>query len=170
LTGWTIVSGSVDLVGSSYWPAFSGVQSIDLDGDNAGTISQTFATTPGSTYKVGFWYSNNTGTSATVGMHVSVVDSSATPLTLFGTSVTHQGATNSNMNYIDDTGTFTADTTSSTLTFASTDSPGSDQGIALDAVSVTATGTSPEPSSLALLALVLPCGAGLVRRGLRPRN
>src|SRR5262249_20311045 len=52
LTGWTIVSGSVDIVPSTgSWPAYEGSQSLDLDGHSAGTIEQSFTTTVGITYQ-----------------------------------------------------------------------------------------------------------------------
>ena len=53
MTGWTIEAGSVDWVGG-YWPASNGSRSVDLNGDGAGTISQTLATTIGNTYTVTF--------------------------------------------------------------------------------------------------------------------
>ncbi len=61
LPGWSIDSGSVDVTqtGSTWGPAFEGVNSLDINGWDAGQISQTFATTPGKTYKVSFVYSRN---------------------------------------------------------------------------------------------------------------
>src|SRR5438445_12750864 len=40
IPGWTVTSGSVDLVGT-HWPAADGSRSIYLSGDDAGTLSQT---------------------------------------------------------------------------------------------------------------------------------
>ena len=51
LDGWTVEAGSVDWVGT-YWPAQDGSMSIDMSGLDAGTLSQTFATTIGNNYTV----------------------------------------------------------------------------------------------------------------------
>ena len=51
-------AGSVDWVGT-YWPAQDGAMSIDMSGADAGTLSQTFATTIGNTYTVSFCLSGN---------------------------------------------------------------------------------------------------------------
>ena len=58
LTGWTIESGSVDLI-HTYWTPFEPTQSLDLDGTSPGTISQSFATLPGHSYELFFAFSNN---------------------------------------------------------------------------------------------------------------
>ena len=58
ITGWTVDAGSVDWVGT-YWPAQDGSMSIDMSGVDAGTISQTLATTIGNTYTVSFFLSGN---------------------------------------------------------------------------------------------------------------
>jgi len=56
ITGWTVDAGSVDWIGT-YWPAEDGAMSIDLSGADAGTISQTLATTIGNTCTVSFFLS-----------------------------------------------------------------------------------------------------------------
>ncbi len=43
LTGWTVTSGNVDYIGSS-WQASDGSRSLDLSGAGAGQIGQTFDT------------------------------------------------------------------------------------------------------------------------------
>ena len=58
IDGWTVEAGSVDWIGT-YWPAQDGSMSIDMSGVNAGTLSQTFATTVGNTYTVSFYLSGN---------------------------------------------------------------------------------------------------------------
>ena len=64
LTGWTVTNGSVetDVTTPTFGaPTASGnPQNLDLDGNGAGTISQSFATTVGQTYNpASFYYSNN---------------------------------------------------------------------------------------------------------------
>ncbi|WP_412125929.1 DUF642 domain-containing protein [Streptomyces platensis] len=49
---WTVDSGSVDLIGSGLWQAADGEQSVDLNGQGPGKVSQTFTTTAGKTYTV----------------------------------------------------------------------------------------------------------------------
>ncbi len=55
---WTVDSGSVDLTGK-WWDAANGKQSLDLNGDKTGSISQTVETTSGEGYVVKFAFSGN---------------------------------------------------------------------------------------------------------------
>jgi choice-of-anchor C domain-containing protein len=154
LTGWTVVDGSVDVVNTAFYPAFEGDQSLDLDGSSAGTIEQSFATAAGTTYTLTFAYANNPGGTVPASANVSVVGTA----TLLSQDFTHGSSTDTDMDYVIFSGSFTADSATTTLRFTSLNPAGSIGGIALDAVSVTA-GTPaavPEPASLALL------GAGAV--------
>jgi hypothetical protein len=57
---WTISRGSVDWVSSGTWSGWSPIQggwALELNGFNAGTVSQSIATTPGLTYQLTFSYS-----------------------------------------------------------------------------------------------------------------
>lgn len=161
LTGWTVVSGSVET--DSTLPVFGAPtasgnpQNLDLDGNNPGTMSQSFSTSVGQTYSLDFFYSNNiygSGGAATV----SVTGSSLSE------SISHSGATYGSLNWSSFAETFVATSTTATLTFASTDVPSSSTGILLDNVSVSAV---PEPSSVILLGLG---GLGLTARLLRRRK
>ncbi len=60
LPGWTIESGTVDVVGK-YWKAAGGSQSLDLNGifEQIGTISQEVPTAPGRHYKIRFAFAGN---------------------------------------------------------------------------------------------------------------
>lgn len=55
---WTVDTGSIDYIGS-YWDAADGTRSIDLSGNEPGSISQNFATVIGATYTVSFALSGN---------------------------------------------------------------------------------------------------------------
>jgi choice-of-anchor C domain-containing protein len=148
LTGWTVASGSVetDLTAVTFGtPTASGnPQNLDLDGNSAGTITQSFATTVGKTYSLDFYYSDNPygpGAAATV----SVSDSSLIPLL-----ITHSDATYGSLNWQYVHESFVATSTSATLAFTSNDSPSNTTGILLDNVSVASV---PEPSSITQLGL-----------------
>jgi choice-of-anchor C domain-containing protein len=58
LTGWTITSGSIDLI-NGYWQPHSGSQSIDLSGNSPGMITQNITTIPGDSYDLSFWMAGN---------------------------------------------------------------------------------------------------------------
>jgi choice-of-anchor C domain-containing protein len=54
IKGWEVTRGQIDLVGNQ-WPAAEGKRSLDLHGSpGLGGIKQTFATKPGTRYKVSF--------------------------------------------------------------------------------------------------------------------
>ena len=59
LTGWTIESGNIDLIGT-LWTPHGPQQSIDLSGCERGTISQSIATVPDALYKLSFAQAGNT--------------------------------------------------------------------------------------------------------------
>jgi choice-of-anchor C domain-containing protein len=163
-TGWSVTSGNVDIVNNGYWPAFEGNQSIDLNGTTAGTISQSFATTPGQQYHLSFEYANNADNPGLLATGTVSLTGAGTLLTA---NLAHTGSMKTSlaaMNYTPFNADFIANSASTTLTFAST-IPG-DQGLALDAASVTAViPTVPEPSTLALCAL-----GGLALAGWRWRK
>ncbi|MDB9404019.1 MULTISPECIES: choice-of-anchor C family PEP-CTERM protein [Microcystis] len=160
ITGWTVSQGSIDYIGT-LWQASNGSRSLDLSGENAGGIQQTFNTTVGKTYRVTFDLAGNTFTSPTIkDMRVSAGGSSAD----FSFDTT--GKSNSNMGWLSKSWDFTANSTTTTLEFISLTN--SFAGPALDNVSVIALSppSIPEPSSvLGLLSLgVLGIGSALKRQ------
>lgn len=59
ITGWTVIRGSVDYVGSA-WISPDGIRCLDLEGNAAfGGVSQTIPTTPGQVYTVTFDLAGN---------------------------------------------------------------------------------------------------------------
>ena len=61
MTGWTVGSGSVDLVNSTLWDGEQGSQSVDLDGSAVGSIFQTINDlVVGVQYTMSFYMSGNT--------------------------------------------------------------------------------------------------------------
>jgi choice-of-anchor C domain-containing protein len=115
ISGWTVDSGSVDWIGT-YWPAEDGSMSIDMSGADAGTISQTLATTIGNDYTVSFFLSGNPAGPPTV----KTLDVSATGGPLSSFSFDTAGSTLATMKWTPETYTFFATTSSTTLSFVST--------------------------------------------------
>lgn len=159
---WVINAGSIDVVQNGYWPAYEGSNSIDLSGTSSGTISQTFATTPGAQYALSFAYASNADAvdvlhqTFTASGHVTITGAA----TLLDTTVSHAGSSRMDMGYQFYSAVFTADSSSATLQFQDVSNFGT-HGLVLDAVSV---GSVPEPSTIVLLGA---CAAFLVcrRRG-----
>lgn len=160
IPGWTISSGhAVDLI-NSFWPAVDGVQSIDLAGTPGiigGSLSQTFATTPGQTYFISFSYANSVNTADAAVAQLDVIGAGA----LIEELLTHSGSTVDNMNYVTYFRSFLADSTSTTLSFTHL-SPSASLGLALDNVVIEVPETS---SVVAMIGLAGTVGvAGWLRR------
>jgi len=164
ITGWTVDSGSVDYI-NGYWQAQSGVRSIDLAGNNPGTISQIFDTVAGQLYSVDYYLSGNPdgGAAAKFGVVSAVNGSLISSATFLGL----QGASRANMNYLPWNFTFTATGPTTKLSFASNLSAGNFYGAALD--SVTVTSAVPEPATWALL-LIGFLGVGATMRNKRSKR
>jgi choice-of-anchor C domain-containing protein len=165
ITGWTIGGLGVDLVGSNYWNASDGIQSVDLSRRGAGSISQTFATVAGNDYLVTFDLSGNP---------YGGVDDKISVLTFSGNEPVNQlysvTAVNSPTNMLWETYgfNFVATGATSTLTFASGEN--SRFGPALDNVAIADMGGSPsavpEPSTW----IMFIAGFGLVGVSARKRR
>jgi hypothetical protein len=128
--GWHVDSGSVDLAVNGIWgqQAYEGDFLLDLDGINPGTISTNIPTAVGQTYRLSFVYSRNPD-----GINgISGVGSPNTPSAQIlidgnplGTLDGDIGNSWSDLQWQQAFYTFTATSTSTTLTFESldTDSP-----------------------------------------------
>jgi hypothetical protein len=132
------------------FPTFEGVQGVDLNGNNRGSLYQDFPTISGQQYALTFAYADNPIEGGVSSADIKVTDlvSSGALLT---DSISHSTSTNSGPNgdWIVYSSTFQATGTSTRLLFTSTsasDTPSG--GILLDNVSVLPV---PEPSTFALL-------------------
>lgn len=129
ITGWTVVSGSIDLIGS-YWDAFDGDRSIDLNGNEPGAISQVFDTESGALYQVFF---DMAGNPDDPGLKVLVASANSMASEYEFDST---GKTRTEMGWTEMSFIFQASSNSTTLEFASISPDDSAFGPALDNVRV----------------------------------
>lgn len=152
--GWGVAAGSVDLIGNGYWQAADGVQSLDLDGNSPGAISQTLATQVGQRYDLSFAMAGNLAGGAAI--KTLNVLWGGTSVGTFSFDVTGHSFASMGYETMFLRG-LVATGASTQLTFQSVDAGSSATGPVLDAISVVAANsTVPEPSSWALV------GAGLL--------
>jgi choice-of-anchor C domain-containing protein len=163
ITGWSIVGRNVDYI-NGYWTAADLNHSLDMNGNQGpgAAVQQTFATIPDLQYLVSFSLAGNPGGAPTVkSLRVDAAGQSG------NYTFNISGASRANMGWLTEIFNFTANSTTTTLMFASTTS-GCCSGPALDNVSVTALVGIPEPASTGLLAsgvaLLILCRRSLRRR------
>jgi choice-of-anchor C domain-containing protein len=152
LTGWVIGGVAVDWHNSAemHFP-HTGDKVVDLNLDGGpgqtGTISQSFATTPGAQYLLEFFLSGPEPSfnSGFPDPREVVVDIAGVHM-FFSTPA----SLNTNIQWGDEQLLFTAQGTTTTLTFSSPNDVGY-WGPVLDDVSVNAVNAVPEPSSIGLL-------------------
>jgi choice-of-anchor C domain-containing protein len=146
LGGWTIASGSVEIL-RSYWQPSEGLQSLDTAGDNSGLIHQTVATVPGITYRLTFDLSGNPDGGTTT-KTLQVGFGAATQTFDFDTTST----TRANMQWTPQTWDIVATTGSTILSFQNIGT--GPYGAAMDNVSLT---VIPEPTTITLTGLAAIC-------------
>jgi choice-of-anchor C domain-containing protein len=161
ITGWTITTGTVDLITDTCCgtgPADTGVQFVDLVGSQTtGGISQQFATAVNQLYSFSFAYSNNAGVSSA---SASVALTDTANQSLLSTSVSHSTGDP----WAHFLAYFVATSALTTLTFTNL-TGGSNQGVFLDSISVVS--ATPIPAALPLF---LTAAAGLGFVGWRKRR
>ncbi|MGQ0652018.1 MAG: DUF642 domain-containing protein [Betaproteobacteria bacterium] len=154
-TGWSVGGGGVDVV--SGWHPTDGSNIVDLNAFTPGSLSQIISTIVGQAYVLEFDLSGNFSTTSTT-KTVDVVAGSTMASYSFARPL---GWTTTNMFWaMNIQQAFIATATSTTISFTST--IGGSEGVALDAISVTAAPV-PAPAALALLALGL-AAIGFSRR------
>jgi choice-of-anchor C domain-containing protein len=145
LTGWTIGGAGVNHIGS-YWVSQDGNQSIDLNDDDIGSISQDLTgLTVGLEYRVSFYGAANPN----AGPASKQLQVSAAGVNNFY-SFPNGTNTNSSMGWALQTFLFVATATTETLTFAGL--TGGPAGVALDNITIAAT---PIPGALLLFGSAL---------------
>jgi hypothetical protein len=160
---WSIPTNNVDIVNPIVgWgaSAFQGTQILDLVGyGSTGAVSQSFATTIGQQYQLTFAYSDNPGSGFTSqsAAQAAVFVLGAGNGNLLSTTIAHDNAVSGNLNWSLYSGTFVANSESTTLNF-NTLFGQNNGGIMLDAVAVSAV---PELSTWTMMLLGF-AGVGFV--------
>jgi hypothetical protein len=154
---WNVTSGSVDLIGT-YWNPPAGTPngfSVDLNGSEPGTISQTFQLSAG-TYTVGFYLSGNPDGGQSAKTVNVLFGSAAANDPQFTYTATIDG--NHALTYIQETFSQTVDGGLVILSFSGDLENGAYGPVIGD---VTVTAAVPEPSTWAMMLLGF-CGLGFM--------
>jgi choice-of-anchor C domain-containing protein len=171
LPGWTVISGSVDIVPSSYWQVSQGTYSVDLVGTTGiGAIAQTFSTAADTAYTLTFDLAANpqagplgeTGTTKRLQVQAFGADGTTALGAPVIYSITVGSRTITNMQYISQSFDFTATGGTTTLKISAltplnlpngATSSNIRTGPVIDNLSVIIGGgvPVPEPASLGLL-------------------
>jgi choice-of-anchor C domain-containing protein len=162
LTNWTVGGAGVDLI-RTFWQPAEGAQSLDLSALDAGSVSQTVATSIGTTYDLLFDMAGNPGGGNIIKNMVVSITGASNSLQQFNTT----GFSNTNMGWSARSLFFTATSTSTVIAFTSQEA--NVFGPALDNVRLfeRASGIAPEPGTLALLGSSLLMVGILRRRRIR---
>jgi choice-of-anchor C domain-containing protein len=145
ITGWTVGGHSIDWIGNYWQSADGGSRSVDLNGNGQGSISQTFDTMTGLSYRVTFAMAGNVDGGSIV-KDLQVTAGGFSGLFQFDTA----GKTRESMGWATYSFVFKALSDSSTLNFASLEGGTSPfYGPAVDNVTVAPV---PAPATIYLLA------------------
>jgi hypothetical protein len=164
LPGWSVDAGSVDLTTSaSFWgPAYDGNYSLDINGWDAGTISQSFATVVGQLYNVSFAYGRNVAGAPDPALATVSAGGHS-----FDVVAPNDGSFGSGHNMLWKTGGFSFTGTGSPTTITLAAGNGGNGGVFFDKISVTdGAGAVPEPQTWALMI----SGFGMMGAMLRRRR
>jgi choice-of-anchor C domain-containing protein len=129
LTGWAVTSGSVDVI-NSYWPSPpQGGNSVDLDGDAPGAISQTLMNlSTGTTYVLSFELAANPdGDPLTKQLEVDIIPDAA-PTDFTSDQYANSAETKNDAGWMFEDVTFKATQSTETLKFISMDTTSVDAG------------------------------------------
>ena len=160
MAGWTVDTGSVDIVhkDTAWGPASEGNFSLDINGWDAGKItSNSFATVVGQIYTVSFDYSRNVYGSADF---VATANAGGQSLVITTQNDTGTYGTPYHMKWVSTGFQFKAQEELTTLSF--TANTQGNAGVFLDNVSVTA--AVPEPETYALMLAGLAAVGFVARR------
>lgn len=164
ITGWTVLPSTIDYIGT-YWTASDGNRSLDLNGNGQGGImTQITNMIAGRSYNVYFDLSGNpAGQPPEKLVQVNVYGSTQLASQDYTYNTATNGTTLSNMKWVTEVLTFTADSTSAFLHFLSkTGAQNNAYGAALDNVRIE---LAPVPLPAAgLLMLAGLAGLAAVRR------
>jgi choice-of-anchor C domain-containing protein len=156
IDGWIVGGLGIDYIGG-YWQADDGVRSIDLSGNNKGSISQLLSgLVVGGVYHVNFALAGNPDGGAST--KVAVASDGGSQSQVF--SFVQAGNTRTNMGWTNQTFDFVATASSANLTFSATQFDAF--GPALDNVSIS--GPIPEPTTWALMILGFGGVGAMIRR------
>jgi choice-of-anchor C domain-containing protein len=168
ISGWTVMPSSIDWINNSYWQSADGTYSLDLSGLAPGGIEQTVSTNVGETYTLSFQYSVNPDqrhTEVARRMDIYVKDSSNVDILNNNILLSRGTRTFADMQWLTETYTFVATSTTSTIQFVSSPLNIDAGGPALDNVVLTGNPVvNPVPAPPALLLAGLGFGFFAIRR------
>lgn len=163
IPGWTVTGGNIDWI-RGYWESSDGdTYSVDMNGNQAGTIAQTISTIIGRTYRLRFDMSGNPDNGSATRLVLLGANGPLAPPQSY-TFVTGVTPLNNrqNMNWEERGVNFTATSTSTVISFQSQNA--GFFGAAIDNVSVAV----PEPSTWAMMIIGFGAAGAVLRRRRAP--
>ncbi len=158
--GWYLQFGTVDHIGTYWQNGNNSLGSVDLSGNGNGSLAQDISTVIGKLYTVTFQLAGNPDGGNVVKSLSVAANNGQAQFYAFDTT----GATRTNMGWVNRTYQFTANSTTTTLSFASGDTNA--YGPAIDNVAIA--GGVPEPATWAMLILGFGVIGGAMRRRRAP--